>query len=140
MNGQPVWLASISRRRDNGRVLYVPEWSDSQRRAAEWTLRRTLRGVGNPDRERLFRMNVTLCLHRAATDAEVAAAPAWFLTARGCGLAGGPVEVLSETERGSASTRPCTTPGRHILEPTNPHAWVPIDCGLCEPCRAREVC
>lgn len=137
MKGQPVWLASISRRRDNGRVLYVPEWSASQRRDAERVLRRVVRGVGNPDRERLFRMNVTLCLHRAATDAEVRAAPPWFLTASGCGLAGGPVEILTETEIGSASTRPCEHPRRRILEPGAVHGWLPVDCGLCEPCRAR---
>jgi hypothetical protein len=140
MDGQPVWLASISRRRPNGRVLYVPEWSPSQRRDAEARLRRLLVGAGDESRERLFRMNVTLCLHRAASDAEVAAAPSWFLSARGCGLAGGPVEILGETVRGAASTKPCERPNRMQLERGNPHAWIPIDCGECRPCRARQHC
>jgi hypothetical protein len=136
MDGQPVWLASISRRRPNDRIVYVPDWSPSQRREAERLLRRVVDGIGDPSRERLFRMNITLCLHRAATDAEVAAQPAWFLQARGCGLAGGPVEVLSETVPGAASTKPCLAPQREWID-RHPHAWIPIGCGLCEPCRAR---
>jgi len=119
-------------------VVYVPEWSPSQRRDAERLLRRLLDGVGDTTRERLFRMNVTLCLHRAATDAEVTAQPPWFLQAPGYGLAGGPVEVLSETVPGSPSTRPCIAPSRHVLEAGNPHAWIPVDCGQCEPCHARD--
>lgn len=138
MNGQPVWLASISRTRPNGKTLYVPEWSPSQMRECERRLRELVEGVGNPDRERLFRMNVTLCLHRAAADHEVAAQPSWFLTAPGCGLAGGPVEVLSETEPGSPSTRPCANPRRQMIYRDNLHAWIPRDCGTCEPCRARD--
>jgi hypothetical protein len=131
-------LASISRRRHQGGTLYVPEWSDSQRREAEKILRRVVLGVGNESRERLFRMNVTLCLHRAATDAEVAAQPPWFLAAQGVGLAGGPVEILRETEAGSDSTRPCASPSRRILDPRKLDvAWIPVDCGTCPPCRAR---
>lgn len=140
MNGQPVWLASLSRRRPNGRVLYVPEWSGSQRRDAERRLFDLLAGAGDSTQQRLFRMNVTLCLHRAATAEEVASAPSWFLTARGCGLAGGPVEVLSETVPGAASTKPCVAPRRERLDPVNPHAWLPVDCGRCDSCRARRRC
>lgn len=137
MKGQPVWLASVSRIRANGETFYVPEWSPSQLRAAEKLLRGVVAGVGNPDRERLFRMNVTLCLHRAATDEEVAAQPPWFLTARGQGLAGGPVQVLSETEEGSPSTRPCVKPKRYVIDPSSPFGWIPVDCGACESCLAR---
>lgn len=116
MNGQPVWLASVSRRRENGKVIYVPDWSPSQHREAERLIRRAVAGVGDTTRERLFRMNITLCLHRAATDAEVAAQPAWFLHARGFGLAGPPVEVLSETVPGAASTKPCVAPQRQRIQ------------------------
>lgn len=136
MNGQPVWLASLSRARPNGQTHYVPEWSQAQFREAERLLRGVVFGVGNPERERLFRMNVTLCLHRAATDEEVAMQPEWFLTAKG-GLAGPPVEIISETEPGSASTRPCANPKRQILDKWNPHGWIPVGCGECESCRAR---
>jgi hypothetical protein len=138
MDGQPVWLASIGRIRPNGRRLYVPEWSPSQLRDAERRLRRLLDGVGDTTRERLFRMNITLCLHRAATDAEVQAQPPWFLEAAGCGLAGGPVAVLSETVTGSPSTRPCLNPQRQVFDKTSPHGWLPTDCGSCEPCLARR--
>lgn len=139
MNGQPVWLASISRMRPNGKTLYVPEWSAAQMRDAERRVRELVWGVGNPTRERLFRMNVTLCLHRAATDAEVRAQAPWFLTAPGSGLAGGPVQVLSETEPGSQSTRPCHHPERYPIDRNNTHAWIPIDCGSCVPCLARKA-
>ena len=138
MKGQPVWLASVSRIRPNGKTLYVPEWSASQMRSGEKELRAMLEGVGDTSRERLFRMNVTLCLHRAATDEEVAAQPTWFLTAPGNGLAGGPVEVLSETEEGSPSTRPCLKPRRQVIEGGSPFGWIPLDCGLCPPCLARS--
>lgn len=138
MDGQPVWLASISRMKPNGRTVYVPQWSAERRREAERLLRNVVVGVGDPTRERLFRMNVTLCLHRAATNEEVAAQPDWFLTAPGNGLAGGPVEVLSETVVGAASTKPCRSPRRYEIEKANPFAWIPIDCGGCEPCEARH--
>ncbi len=132
-----MWLASISRIHPNGKTLYVPEWSASQMRAAERELREMLIGVGNTNRERLFRMNVTLCLHRAATNDEVAAQPGWFLTCAGNGMAGGPVEVLSETEIGSDSTRPCRSPKKFVIDHGSPHGWIPTDCGVCEPCVAR---
>jgi len=140
MNGQPVWLASISRVRNNGARFYVPEWSASQLRDAERRLREVVEGVGDASKERLFRMNVTLCLHRAATAAEVAAQPCWFLQAPGCGLAGGPVQVLSETLPGALSTKPCEAPRKHVIDRASMHGWIPIDCGACEPCRARSQC
>lgn len=137
MNGQPVWLASISRRDTKGRRIYTPEWGSAVMGVAERLLRGVVQGVGNTSRERLFRMNVTLCLHRAASDEEVAAQSEEFRCAVGHGLAGGPVEILSETEQGAASTKPCQAPGRHVIDRTSPHGWIPVDCGECEPCRAR---
>jgi hypothetical protein len=108
-------------------------------REGERQLRAMLESVGNANRERLFRMNVTLCLHRAATDDEVAAQPSWFLTCPGNGMAGGPVEVLSETEIGSDSTRPCLNPKKAIIDRWNPYGWIPTDCGVCGPCAARAA-
>ena len=142
MNGRPVWLASISRRRPSGTTLYVPEWSPAQLREAEKLLLRTLLGVGDPNQERLFRMNITLCLHRAASAWDLSHVPAWFYAAPGTGLAGGPVAILRETVPGRASTKPCLAPIRDPLPgpigiPLSPHAWVPKDCGRCEPCRSR---
>lgn len=139
MNGQPVWLASVSRMRPNGKTLYVPEWTQPQLRDATRQLRQVTAGIGNQKRERLFRMNVTLCLHRAATDEEVAGQPEWFLKSPGNGLAGGPVEVLWETEPGAQSTKPCESPKRYMLDARNPHSWIPTDCGQCPPCMARRA-
>lgn len=138
MKGQPVWLASISRKRKNGQIFYVPEWSASQLRHAERLLIEMVSGVGNPQRERLFRMNVTLCLHRAATVEEVERQGACFLTAPGNGLAGGPVEILRETELGQWSTKPCTMPRRAVIGDSE-HAWIPMDCGGCAPCLGRKA-
>lgn len=99
-------------------------------------LRGALLRVGDTSRERLFRMNITYCLHRAATDAEVLGQDEHFRCEAPTGLAGGPIEILSETEPGAASTRPCIAPTKHHID-RDPLLWVPIDCGACEPCRAR---
>jgi hypothetical protein len=96
-----------------------------------------MEGVGDEARQRLFRMNVTTCLHRAATDAEVATLPESFHTSPAIGLAGGPVEVLWETVPGKPSTKPCEHPTRALVIPDRPDLWVPVDCERCEPCRAR---
>jgi hypothetical protein len=99
-----------------------------------------LKGVGDPKRERLFRMNVTLCLHRVTTDAE--AEYLRVLTfGEADGLAGGPVEVI--WSRGLAlsdSCRPCEHPGRMLPDPRRPDLWIPTDCAECGPCRARAAC
>lgn len=139
MNGQPVWLASISRWRE-GSPVAVPRWSEATRLEAEAALRATLEGVGDSTRERLFRMNVTLCLHRAATAVEVAGQPDWFHTHPAIGLAGGPVEVLWENTLGADSTKPCRHP-RKVQFPgaKDPLLWIPQDCGQCRSCRARAT-
>jgi hypothetical protein len=139
MDGQPVWLASVSRWISPVMPLAVPRWSRAVLDEAEQRLRDALLGVGNNQRERLFRMNVTLCLHRAATDAEVEQQPGWFHTSKACGLAGGPVEVLWENVPGSASTKPCEHPRKRQLNPGDPLLWLPIDCGRCKPCKARAA-
>lgn len=137
MNGQPVWLVSMSLDRPDGRKLPVPRWPSGYRLEAPTRMREVLGGCGDEARERLFRMNVTMCLHRAATDAEVRTQPEWFLSAPGCGLAGGPVEVLWENVPGAASTKPCRAPRKHVLDRSDALMWLPVDCGKCPPCRAR---
>lgn len=82
-------------------------------------------------------MNVTTCLHRAASAEDLARVPDWFHTADPTDLAGGPVEVLWENEEGAPSTRPCHHPEQIPLDRHNPLLWVPGDCGRCEPCLAR---
>lgn len=96
-----------------------------------------LRGVGDDSKERLFRMNVTLCMHRACTEAEVAGLPAWWHEALS-GMAGGPVEVLwSKNVTDSPSSAPCENPEHVPSMCGRPDLWIPCDCGQCAPCKAR---
>lgn len=139
MDGRPVWLASYSLTK-GGRIVATGRYSQQQRRAAIARLKAMLAEVGDVARTRVFRMNVTMCLHKAVTDAElVSLVPAWA-DGKGVDIAGGPVEVLEETVPGAASTRPCENPQRGVINRARPDLWIPIDCGSCEPCRARASC
>ena len=138
MDGVPVYLASLSRRTPGtGRIVPTGKWSPAWRERGAQLLRRAVAGLGDPTRERLFRMNATLCLHRALTDAELAVLPPWFHAAPAVDIAGGPVEILAETVPGRASTRPCERPARIPLDPRDPDLWIPRDCGACPPCLGR---
>lgn len=133
-----MWLASMSRRGPlRGRPIATGFWDRRTRDEGAALLRRVLGDVGNPARERLFRMNLTLCLHRALTDAEVEALPASFHAAPPVDLAGGPIEVLYESEPGELTTQPCAAPIREPLYPGDVHLWMPLDCGTCASCLAR---
>lgn len=118
----------------------VPTGTWTRRRdlldAAVYVLRsRVLADVGDASRERLFRMNATLCLHRGLTlEEEQTIGPACAVH-----LAGAPVEVLWERGvRGRPGAQPCENPRRQRLPGArDPRLWLPIDCGDCEPCRAR---
>lgn len=136
MDGQPVWLASVSVARD-GRTVGAGDLDAEGQALVKALLWEVMNGVGDESRQRLFRMNLTTCLHRAATDDEVASVPAYFHTCDAVGLAGGPVAVLWETVPGKPSTRPCERPERMIAIPSRPDLWIPQDCGDCEPCHAR---
>ena len=87
----------------------------------------------------MFRMNVTLCLHRAATEEEIAGLPeSWHNDLSG--MAGGPVEVLWTKGCGSSpSAMPCHNPHQIIVDPKRPDLWAPGDCEECEPCLARKT-
>ena len=141
MDGVPVYLASLSRKSIvNGRFRPVPRWTDAERVEGIEILRDVLRGAGDETRERHFRMNVTVCIHRALRDDELARLAPPPSDAK-MGLAGGPVEVLWENVPGSASTKPCENPTKHYLEhgiSRDPLLWVPIDCQSCDSCRARH--
>jgi hypothetical protein len=136
MGGQPVWLASVSLSR-GGPSLATDQLADRERQLVRELLLEALDGVGNLARQRLFRMQLTTCLHRALTDDEVRALPASFHDAPPIDLAGGPVEILWETESDRPSTKPCERVRRRIVYPTRPDLWFPEDCGACDPCRAR---
>lgn len=135
MAGQPVWLASLSRWNGPEAPLLTADWSRTQIVQGAQLIDRILDGVGDRTRERLFRMNLTLCKHRACTDAEVAGLPPSWQDTKATHLAGGPIEVLWETEEGAPSTRPCEQPVRIPLGRT----WLPDDCGECATCLARTA-
>lgn len=136
MLGQPVWLASVSWRQ-RGSIVNTANWGPKCERG-EQILRQAIGPLGDRRRERLFRMNVTLCLHRAMTDAEVASLPPYFASDPPTDLAGGPVEVLWESELGAPSTRPCAEPRQALTDWRRPDLWVPMDCGVCSSCQARS--
>lgn len=140
MQGSPVWLASISRRSPitQGR-LSTQVWSRQTMDDSIAMLRRILGPAGNPDRERILRMQVTLCIHRALTPEEVTALPAYFHEDEATDLAGGPVEIVWENEEGLLSTKPCHAPERIPLDRHNSLLWFPGDCGQCPPCLARAA-
>lgn len=139
-----MWLVSMSRR-----------WKDDILAAGDWCrkrvafrgrlvspvdiMHRVLLGVGQANRERCFRMNVTLCLHRGARPEEIEGLPAeWH--ADEWGSAGGPVEVLWENGvKALASAMPCEDPGRRVAIEGRPDLWIPVDCGDCPPCKARAA-
>jgi hypothetical protein len=136
MEGRPVWLASVSRRDSAGKIKPTGTWTKADRAAGLNWLRALLGGVGDPRHERCFRMNITLCFHRALTTAEEAR------IGPGCAvhLAGGPIEVLWQKGcSDSPTTLPCRAPVRHQIDAGDDRLWVPLDCGECEPCRARAL-
>lgn len=139
MYGQPVWLASVSRRAPlmGNRTISTTLWSDKTRAEMTELLRRVVGPAGNVERERIFRMNITLCIHRALTTAEVDSLPPYFHSDEPTDLAGGPVEVLWENEEGALSTKPCAHPHRQYIDPRDPLLWIPLDCGVCDTCTAR---
>jgi len=136
MQGQPVWLCSVSHYDKTG-LLTTGTWSKDDFALAERLAHSALAGVGNPARERGFRMNITFCIHRAINAEEETALPTCWSGAEGA-LAGGPVEVLwSRGIPHCVAAMPCVNPGRMIIDERRPDLWVPTDCGECEPCRGR---
>ena len=141
MEGRPVWLASYSVKDPEGEIVATGDWTPEQLAEGEKQIRKALRRIGDENRERCFRMNVTLCVHRAASDEEIESLPrSWHEDL--AGIAGGPVEVLwSRGCRESASSQPCENPGHKVLYSPRPDLWIPEDCGECPPCLARlELC
>lgn len=139
MQGRPVWLVSVSLRR-RSRIVATGDWSAEERRQADRLIERALEGLGDPSIERQFRMNVTLCRHRALAAAEIDALPASWQTDRVWHVAGSPVEIL--WTRGvveSVSAQPCRAPAHRLVDVARPDLWIPDDCGQCEPCVARAA-
>jgi hypothetical protein len=137
MDGWPVWLASASfwPPPTYEEPVLTPAWNADKRSRAEGLLNMALRGLGDSSRERVFRMNLTYCKHRAVSNGEAAGLPGSFWSCGPQHLAGGPLEIISETVEGSLSTRPCEHPTQERMGKT----WVPTDCKACGPCRARTT-
>jgi hypothetical protein len=139
MGGWPVWLASASLRNPrNGNVIPTTDWTPEQFIKVETSLDALLDGVGDSEREREFRMCVTLCRHRALTAGEHDSLPIDWHMEPAVDIAGGPIEVL--WHRGipeTRATKPCENPGRQTIDSVQPWLYFPVDCGRCEPCRAR---
>jgi hypothetical protein len=136
MDGEPVWLCSVSHGGPRG-IIGTGDWGPAEFALAERLAHSALKGVGDPGRERAFRMNITFCIHRAVSAAEKASLPACWAGAPGA-LAGGPVEVLwSRGIPHRAAAMPCEKPTRLVIDRSRPDLWLPTDCQKCSPCLAR---
>lgn len=136
MGGLPVWLVSVSYR-PFGIIKGTEQWSEGDFKKAEALAHRVLEGIGDSEKERAFRMNITFCIHRAVSREEIDNLPGSYCDLPG-GLAGGPVEVLwSRGIKHTVSAMPCVNPHRKIINWSRLDLWVPEDCQMCEPCLAR---
>lgn len=114
----------------------MKDWDEATTDRISATLDTLLDGVGDPDHQREFVMCITLCRHRALTDDEYAALPAWWHETTAVDVAGAPLRV--RWNRGipdTPSTQPCANPGRVRVSET---LWLPQECGLGDSCQARE--
>lgn len=143
MSGRPVWLASMARRAANGLIIPALKWSPGQRRKAMARLRGELAGVGNPSMERCFIMCITMCMHRALSDDEVAALPAEWKRAPALDVAGGPIKILyAKGCTDVPSMLPCEHYLKREIDGTDFEGdplWIPEECGKCGPCLARDA-
>jgi len=131
-----VWLASYSRQNNRG-FIATGKWKEDAFERGYAMLSKALTGVGTNTKERLFRMNITLCLHRAAREEEIAELPEGWQKAP-TGMAGGPVALIwSHGIPCVDSCKPCENPTHQVLYDKRPDLWVPLDCGKCPPCVAR---
>jgi hypothetical protein len=131
-----VWLASYSRQNAKG-FIATGTWNEGHVERGYRMLSRALQGVGDASCERLFRMNITLCLHRAATQREVNGLNQEWQQAE-CGMAGGPVALIwSHGIECVESCKPCENPTMMVIDPRRPDLWIPVDCKKCPPCLAR---
>lgn len=146
MQGRPVWLASVSKRNMKlNQLIPNTRWLSWMKKNAKRALWQTLRGVGNPEIGwRMFRMNITYCLHVAVSDAELEVLGPQWMDKPGGALAGGPIEILDFGNcPTNPSVMPCENPTREPLPkaPGQVHSdqdmWFPIDCGKCDPCLDR---
>lgn len=136
-----MWLASVTLRDRRNSIRPTETFDDEDRARATAALDLALQGLGDPSRERQFRMCSTTCRHRAVRPDEADALPEDWWTAVATDIAGGPVELL--WEKGiphSVGSEPCLDPTFMALSREDPRLKFPLDCGECPPCRARAAC
>jgi hypothetical protein len=134
MEGQPAWMASITLRGPRG-IINVGRYTMEQMLQAKSILNQALQGAGNPDRERLFRTNALLYLHRAASAEEQERLP----SACASFPAALPIQILyTKGLPPILSTDPCERPRRGPHFPGRPDLWIPLGCNECPSCWARD--
>ena len=69
MDGWPVWLASASLVNRHGSTFGAKDWDEPTTERVSASLDVLLDGIGDPDHQREFVMCITLCRHRALTQA-----------------------------------------------------------------------
>lgn len=141
MNGRPVWLASGSLRDFYDHIIPSARWTPTDRAELEAALLTALDGVGDPAHERFFRMPVTGCIHRQLTAEEEAGLGPHWEKLPAVHMAGGPLEILRETEPGALSTKPCANPSKDRPPGggRDPDLFFIRPCGACESCLARAA-
>lgn len=134
-----MWLASVSLRDKRGDIIGTAKWTPRQWRYAEDTLKNyALRGAGDENRERMFRMCITLCLHRGIRDDELDQIEDWWFDAAAVDLAGGPLEIIyAKGVPDIESAKPCHHPRKQLIDLSRLDLYLPRDCGVCPPCIAR---
>lgn len=136
-----MWLASASMRNASGEVVGAPRWGHGVNLTAEKLIDEALAGVGDASMERCFRMPVTLCRHRALTDAEAAALPQWWHDAPAIDIAGPLLEVVwSRGIKESPTLQPCAEPGRQPIPGSKQSdLYLIVPCERCASCLARAA-
>lgn len=135
-----MWLVSVSHS-IQGVIVPTEVWTRDERvKIADALVNIALTGRGDATRERSFRMNITLCRHRALSQEEHAGLSCDWHASPPQDIAGGPVEILwsSPAMPDTPSMHPCESPERRLIpQLKDPRLWLPIDCGKCPPCEGR---
>ena len=134
-DGMPVWRVCHERRNPiTGSILPVPMWPSMLVSDVIDTLWDWLAGVGRPERTRSYRSNTQVCVDRSITSGEWEAFSVPFHDADPAPWVPY-VQVLADNWQSRPAAYPCENPKR-IGDPV---AWIPQDCGHCDPCRDRAT-
>jgi hypothetical protein len=137
--GAPIWAANATVVSAESDLIKRPirTWSVEMMTQVKQALYDVLDGVGYPDRERVFHDNIGLTVVRMLKGNEWEQLTEAFHMAAPVLTLAGPAVVLSETWQSPPEAYPCENPYRGAVL-SMPDVWVPIDCGLCAPCVARQ--